>query len=253
MSIQMSSLKNRDLLIMKRKAIGVICLLALTAIAGLLQACAEAQPCFEVLSLKTTPTKINTGEKATIEVEIINNDTKDATYNVPLMVNGVADDRRNLTLVPGETKLLTFTLTRSNPGTYSISVGSWESTLVVEKLLPAEFQLSELEVNPTEVEVGDDIVISAKIANVGGTQGSYTAELKIDGTTIETEELSISAGTDYKLVFKLCECSPGTYMVSLGNLTSQLVVNEPPRPVINYPPPSTPTTNPPINTCRTKG
>jgi hypothetical protein len=249
----MSSLKNRDLLIMKREAIGAICLLALMIMMSLLQACAEAQPSFEVLSLHITPPKITTGDKATIKVEIRNNDAKDTTYNVPLMVNGVADDRKSVTLAPGETELLTFVLTRNHPGTYSISVGSWESTLVIEKPSPAEFRISNLEVNPTEVDAGDNIVVSAKIANVGGTQGIYTAELKVDGTTIETEELSISAGTDYKLVFKLCECSPGTYIVSLGNLTSQLVVNEPPRPVINYPPPSTPTTNPPINTCKTKG
>jgi hypothetical protein len=249
----MSSLKNRGLVVINRKTIGAIYVLALITMMSLLQACAEAQPGFEVLSLKITPTKITTGEKATVEVEIINNDAKDATYNVPLMVNGVADDRKNVTLAPGATELLTFTLTRSHPGTYNISVGSWESTMVIEKPSPAEFRISNLEVNPTEVEAGDNIVVSAKIANVGGTQGSYTAELKVDGTTIETEELSISAGTDYKLAFKLCECSPGTYIVSLGNLTSQLVVNEPPRPVINYPPPSTPTTNPPINTCRTKG
>lgn len=240
-----------DITKVNKKIVGIISLLVLIAIAGLMQACAEAQPSFEVLSLDITPPKITTGEKATIKVEIRNNDAKDATHNVPLMVNGVADDRRSVTLAPGETELLTFVLTRNHPGTYSVSVGSWESTLVVEKLLPAEFQLSELKVNPAEVKVGDDIVISAKIANVGGTQGSYTAELKIDGTTIETEVLTISAGTDYKVVFKLCECSPGAYMVSLGNLTSKLVVQEPPMPVINYPAPSTPTPN--INTCRTRG
>ena len=239
---------------MKRKTFGAICLLALIASLGLLQACAEAQPSFEVLSLHLTPPKITTGEKATIKVEIKNNDAKEATYNVPLMVNGVTDDRRNVTLAPGAIELITFTFTRSHAGTYSISVGSWESTLVVEQPLPAEFRLSNLEVNPSEVEVGDDIFISAKIANVGGTQGSYTAELKIDGTTIETEVLAISAGTDYKVAFKLCECSPGTYIVTLGDLTSRIVVNEPPRPVINYPTTTpTPTPSPPNPGCRTRG
>jgi len=235
---------------MKRKTIGAICLLGLMASLGLLQACAEAQPSFEVLSLDITPPKITTAEKATIEVEIRNNDVKDATYTVPLMVNGVADDRRSITLAPGETELLTFTLARSQPGTYSISVGSRESTLVVEKLSPPEFSLSNMEVNPAEVNVGGNIVITAKVSNIGGTQGSYTAELKIDGTTIETEQFTIAAGTDYKVAFKLCECSPGTYTVTLGNLTSKFVVKGPPRPVINYP---TPTPTPTNSGCSTRG
>lgn len=236
---------------MNKKIAVIISLLILTAISGLLQACAEAQPGFEVLSLHITPPKITTVEKATIEVEIRNNDSKETTYNVPLMVNGVADDRRSLTLAPGATESITFTLTRSHPGTYSISVGSSESTLVVEKPSPPEFRLSDLEVNPDEVEVGDNVFVTAKISNIGGTQGSYTAELKIDGITIEKEQLTISAGADYKLVFKLCKCLPGTYKVTLGYLASQFVVNEPPRPVTNYTPPSSssPTTTP----CSTRG
>ncbi|UCH50672.1 MAG: hypothetical protein JSV54_06560, partial [Chloroflexota bacterium] len=132
----MSSLTNRDLLITNRRVVGAICLLALIAFSGLLQACAEAQPSFEVLSLDITPSKIITGEKATIKVKIRNNDDKDATYNVPLMVNGVADDRRSVTLAPGETETLTFMLTRSHHGTYTISVGNRDSTLVVEKPSP---------------------------------------------------------------------------------------------------------------------
>ncbi|OGN91539.1 MAG: hypothetical protein A2Z75_07710 [Chloroflexi bacterium RBG_13_50_10] len=234
---------------MKRKTIGVICLLALMAIIGLLQACAEAQPDFEVLSLNITPPQITTGEKATIEVKIRNNDAKTINYNVPLMVNGVADDRKSLTLAPGATELITFALTKSQAGTYRIAVGSRETTLVVEKPLPPEFRLSNLEINPAEVEVGDNVVIRAKVANVGGTQGSYTAELKIDGMTKQTEKLTILAGTDYTLVFKVCRCLPGNYIVTLGGLTGQFVVKEPFRPVINI----APTTEPEPVPCSTRG
>ena len=221
---------------MKRKTIGAICLLGLMASLGLLQACAEAQPGFEVLSLDITPTKITTGEKATIEVEIRNNNAKMDTYNVPLMVNGVADDRKSVTLTPGATELITFVLTRSQAGTYRISVGNKESTLVVEKPLPPDFRLSNLEINPTEVDTGEKVVITAKIANIGGTQGSYTAELKVDGVTNQTEKIIIPAGTDYMLVFKVSRDLPGTYTVALGDLTGQFVVKEPPRPVVINPP-----------------
>jgi len=251
MAIQMSSLKNRGLLIMKRKAIGAICLLALIAIAGLPQACAEAQPSFEVLSLDITPAKITTGEKATVKVKIRNGEAETYTYNVPLMVNGVADDRRSVTLDPEATELITFTLTKSQPGTYGISVGDRESTLVVEKPLPPEFQLSNLEINPAEVEVGENVVISATIANVGGAQGSYNAELKIDAVNIKTAKLTIPAGTDRTLVFKICKCLPGDYTVTLGSLAGQFVVREPFRPANNIPPviPSIPDPG----SCSTRG
>jgi hypothetical protein len=221
---------------MNKRTIGAICLLALITISSFLQACQEAPPAFEVSSLDITPPKVITGEKATVEVEIRNSNAKLDTYNVPLMVNGVADDRKSITLAPGATKLITFTLTRSQPGTYSISVGSKESTLVVEKPLPPDFRLSNLEINPSEVDSGEKVVITAKIANVGGTQGSYTAELKVDGVTNQAEKIIIPAGTDYMLVFKVSTDLPGTYMVTLGDLTGQFIVKEPPLPIIINPP-----------------
>jgi len=227
-----------------KKTIGAIFLLILIAIPSFLQACQEAPPAFEVLSLDITPPKVTTGEKATVEVEIRNSNAKMDMYNVPLMVNGVADDRKSVTLTPGATELITFVLTRSQAGTYRISVGNKESTLVVEKPLPPDFRLSNLEINPTEVDTGEKVIITAKIANTGGTQGSYTAELKVDGVTNQTEKIIIPAGTDYMLVFKIYKDLPGTYKVSLGGLTGQFSVKEPPRPVqiINNPqcPPSGP-------------
>ncbi len=228
----------------KKRTIGTICLVALTAVLIFQQACQEAPSNFEVVSLDITPPKVITGEKATVEVEIRNTNAKMDTYNVPLMVNGVADDRKSVTLAPGATEMITFMLTRSQPGTYIISVGDRKSTLVVEKPLPPDFRLSNLEINPTEVDIGDKVVITAKIANVGGTQGSYTAELKIDGVTTQTEKIIIPAGTDYMLVFKIYKDLPGTYKVSLGGLTGQFSVKEPPRPVVINPLVVPPTPNP---------
>jgi len=250
MGIIAAQLRSEITKVNKKSAV-IISVLALTVIAGLVQACAEAQPSFKVLSLGIAPTKINIGEKTTIEVEIKNGNAKTYTYNVPVMVNGVADDRRSVTLAPGATELITFTLTKSQPGTYSISVGDRESTLMVEKPSPPEFQLSNLDINPPEVEVGENVVISATIANVGGTQGSYNAELKIDAVTIETATLTIPARTYRTLVFKICKCLPGDYTVSLGSLTGQLVVREQFRPISNIPPviPSTPD---PVS-CSTSG
>lgn len=229
---------------MNKRIIGIIFLLVSITIPGFLQACQETLPTFEVLSLDITPPKITIGEKATVEVEIRNSNAKLDTYNVPLMVNGVADDRKSITLAPGATELITFTLTRSHAGSYRISVGNKESTLVVEKPLPPDFRLSNLEINPTEVDTGEKVVITAKIANVGGTQGRYTAELKVDDCTVQTEKIIIPAGTDYMLVFKISRDLPGTYIVALGDLTGQFVVKEPPRPVVINPPVMPPTPNP---------
>jgi hypothetical protein len=220
---------------MNNRTASVMCLLVLIAILTILQACVNAHPSYEVVSLNITPTTIATGEKATIEVKVRNINSETDIYNVPLMVNGVADSRKDITLAPGASESLIFELTINHAGSYIISVGSKESTLTVQKPSPPDFHLSELEIKPGEVNVCENAVITAKLANTGGSQGSYTAELKIDGITNQTEKLIISAGTDYMLVFKISKGLPGTYKVALGDLSGQFTVKEPPSPVFDVP------------------
>jgi hypothetical protein len=222
-----------------KRTIVAICLLTAVASLGFLLACVEAHSSYEVLSFNMTPPSIATGEKVTIEAQVRNINSKTDIFNIPLMVNGVANDRKSITLAPGEIELLTFELTINHAGSYKISIADKESTLIVENPPPSDFRLSNLEINPTEVNTGENVVITAKIVNAGGTQGSYTAELKINGVTEQSEKLIIPAGTNYMLVFKISKDLPGTYIVTIGDLTDWYVVNEPPKPVISPPcPPS---------------
>jgi hypothetical protein len=227
---------------MKRETIGAICLLTLVASLGFLLACVEAHPSYEVVSLNITPTTIATGEKVTIEAEVKNVNSETDTYNIPLMVDGVADSRKSVTLAPGQSELLTFELTRNHTGSYKISVGDKESTLTVQKPSPPDFRLSNLAINPDEVEVCETAVITATLTNIGGSRGGYTAELKIDGITNQVQKLTLSAGADCVLCFKVSKGLPGTYKVALGDLSGQFTVKEPPSPVfdIQITPPSPP-------------
>jgi hypothetical protein len=216
---------------LNKRTKGIIYLLGLLVGLSLIQACAEAHPSYEVLSFNMTPTEIAAGDTATIEVQVRNNNSKTDIYNIPLMVDGVADSRESIILAPGQTGQLTFELTISHAGVFKVSVDDKESTLTVEKPPPPDFHLSNLEINPTEVNVGENVVIVAKLANVGGSPGSYTAELKLDGITNQTEKLVMSAGTDYMLVFKISPNSPGTHVVALGELAGKFLVIEPVQPI----------------------
>jgi len=217
------------------KAAIIISLLFVIAVPGFLLSCVEAHPSYEVVSLNMTPTTIATGEKTTIKVEVRNINSEADTYNIPLMVNGVADSRKSVTLAPGQTELLIFELTRSFAGIYKISVGDKESTLTVQKPSPPDFRLSDLEINPTEVNVCETAVITATLANTGGSQGSYTVELKIDGVINQVQKLTVPEGANCMLCFKVAKGLPGTYKVTLGNLSGQFVVKEPPSPVFYVP------------------
>jgi hypothetical protein len=237
---------------MNKKTIGILLILTLIAIPGILQACVQAHPSYEILSFNMAPTKVATGEKVTIEVEVKNVNSETDTYNIPLMVDGVADSRKSVTLAPGQSELLTFELTRSHAGSYKISVGNKESILTVEKPSPPDFRFSNLAINPDEVDICENVVITAKLTNIGGSRGGYTAELKIDGITNQTQKLTLPAGANSILVFNVAKGLPGTYKVALGDLSGQFIVKEPAAPVFDIPvsPPC-----PPANggSCSPKG
>lgn len=229
---------------MNKRTIGTMCLVALTAVLIFQQACQQAPYNFQVVSLDIVPPKVIVGEKATVRAELKNGDARVETYNVPLMVNGVAQSRKTVTLTPGATEVVEFTLVKYKAGAYKIGIGDRNLILQVQAPLPPAFKLSELEVIPAVVNLGEKVVVTAKLANTGGTQGTYTAELKINGSPNQTEKVIMAAGADYMLVFNVPTDSPGNYTVALGELTGKFVVIEPVQPIqITNPTPCPPSGN----------
>jgi hypothetical protein len=243
-----------DITTVSKKTMGMMLLLACIAMPIFLLACQHTAPSFEVISLDIMPPKITVGERTTIRAELRNGNASVRTYNVPLMVNGVAQDRRTVMLTPGTTEVIEFSLVKHKAGSYKIGIGDRSSILEVQAPLPPAFQLSGLKISPPVTNLGEKIVITANIANTGGTQGSYTAELKIDDCPIKKEQVTMAAGADSTLNFTVCVDSPGTYIVTLGEISGQFVVIEPaqPMPPNNSTPSTTPSTPPTPGPCRTR-
>jgi len=91
----------------------------------------------------------------------------------------------------------------------------------------ASFHLAELVVSPAEVNPGEEVAISARVTNTGGAEGSYTAELRIDNVVELAKEVTVPAGGTTTLSFHRYSGIPGTYGVTLGELTGQFIVVEP--------------------------
>jgi len=91
----------------------------------------------------------------------------------------------------------------------------------------ASFHIAELVISPAEVNSGEEVAISARVTNTGGAEGSYTAELRIDNVVELAKEVTVAAGGTTTLSFYRYSGIPGTYGVTLGELTGQFIVVEP--------------------------
>lgn len=208
----------------------------ITALAGLLivlftlplQACQSASgDSFEVLSLDVAPGNVVVNEKFTVTAGINNASGRETSYSIPVMVNGIADERETVILGPGKSKEIQYTLAKSSPGQYEIAVGNKTASITVEAPVPAAFKLSEFTINNKETGPGKEIVVTARITNTGGSEGTYIAELSINGTVEQSERTVIPKGVNYNCVFKLAKNNPGTYTVAIGDLSGTFTVVKP--------------------------
>ena len=127
--------------------------------------------------------------------------------------------------------MITFDVTKG-VGSYTVEVDGLTGSFVIKPYLappkPAEFVVSDLSVSPDEVEPGRTIIVSAKIANIGETKGTYILEFKVDGKTAETESVTLAGGTSQSISFTTSSEEEGEHTVEIDSLSGGFTVKSPP-------------------------
>jgi hypothetical protein len=113
---------------------------------------------------------------------------------------------------------------------------------ILAKIVPvsAEFELSELVINPARAEAGEPVTIAVTVQNTGQLEGSYTLTLEIDGEVEQSQAITLAAGESRQVSFTVIKDEPGTYTITLDSLTGEFTVLAPASL-----PPSTPASSPP--------
>lgn len=90
------------------------------------------------------------------------------------------------------------------------------------------FQIANLTISPFQASVGQPVIISADLANVGNVQGIYSLSLKINDNVTETRKLTLSANSSLLVSFTVSETNEGNYNVTLGDLVGIFSVSSKP-------------------------
>jgi hypothetical protein len=93
------------------------------------------------------------------------------------------------------------------------------------------FQVSSLTVNPPEINLGVQVIVTAQVTNTGTTANNYTPELRIDDATREVlpsflylDDIEIATGATELVSFMLTSNTPGIYTITWGDLSKELRV-----------------------------
>jgi uncharacterized repeat protein (TIGR01451 family) len=96
---------------------------------------------------------------------------------------------------------------------------------------PARFVVSGLNIEPSVetgifvTKTGESVTITANIANDGGQEGTYTVELKLDGETIDTEIVTLSAGQSQQVSFTVSGLGYGQHDVEVDGLSDEFTTS----------------------------
>ena len=103
---------------------------------------------------------------------------------------------------------------------------------------PAVFSVSNLTVQPAEVEPNETVTIRLSVANTGGTEGSYSVILKINGVKEEEKSVTVAAGSSEDVSFSVIREEAASYSVVVDGLSGSFTIAAPApleKPPINWP------------------
>lgn len=88
------------------------------------------------------------------------------------------------------------------------------------------FRISDLQINPIEVKVGEIVNISVKVTNIGEVEGVYMVSLRISGVEVENKTVTLSGGKSTIITFQIIKNEVGTFDVEVDGLMGKFRVNE---------------------------
>lgn len=105
---------------------------------------------------------------------------------------------------------------------------------------PAAFEVSNLSIQPTEVQPEEVVTVTVLVTNTGGTEGSHTVVLNINGVKEDENSVTLDAGQSQEVSFSVSRDKSDSYAVAVDGLSGSFTVVEPEevppvKPAVNWP------------------
>jgi len=89
---------------------------------------------------------------------------------------------------------------------------------------PAKFEASNLTVSPSQAQLNQEVAISVNVTNTGGTSGSYSLELTVNGISKSTKQVTVAAGTSQTVNFTITGDAAGKNQVEVAGLVGEFEI-----------------------------
>lgn len=103
-----------------------------------------------------------------------------------------------------------------------------------EEPTPAQFEVSELNIEPDAISTGENVNVSVKVTNVGELEGIYSVVLKINDVEMGREEVTLTGGKTTVVSFTRTMYTKKICNISVNGLTGTFMVFEQPTIEVSY-------------------
>jgi hypothetical protein len=179
---------------------------------------------FTLSNLTINPLQVDIGEPLTITVNLTNVGTAEGTYVANLTVNDVLKENQTTLLSVGESRILEFSDWENAEGTFNVSVGYLSGLFTVKELPPeiSDIVLSNLVVDPYEINVGSAANVTAQAKNTGTDNERLSVKVSLDDSLLETMVLEMAPGESRSLKFTVNATKEGSFRVKVNSLSAYL-------------------------------
>jgi hypothetical protein len=185
----------------------------------------------QLTNLVTSRKEAGIGEPITVSATATNIGDEAGKFSLELFINSQKRENKSIQLDGGKTTTVQFEIVENTEGEYEVRIGdlttSFTITSEAQSVKPAEFQVTDLTINPSSVQANEAVKISVKVTNVGEAIGNYTVNLKIDAATRDTRDVTLAGQASEIIEFEITETNAGTYEVEVDGLVGSYNVETP--------------------------
>jgi len=217
-------------------SIGPLTVIALSVILFTVGPHAEARPAeFALSGLIITGPHGEIGEAwieksvavVTVSLLVTNVGDLEGNTTVDLLVNGVMEQSRSVSLSGGARTMISFTVKKTATGSYAVGVGDLTGSFTVMRTpspTPAAFTFTGLVMSPVDVALNAEVNVSVTVRNTGEQSGTYSAELRLDGVIEETKTGTLAGGASTTVTFRVPPQTEGTHTMQVGTQSGSFTV-----------------------------
>ena len=152
------------------------------------------------------PKLVEPGETVSVSAEVTNKSNETLERDVTLFINGNVESSDSIELSGNQSETLDFNISRNQEKSYDVQLNigneTREGEFRVRKILEeGSFEITNLEVIPKKVRLGDNVEITGEVKNVGDVSKEQVLALYVDNEVEDYEVMELSGGESEGFVF----------------------------------------------------